>query len=86
MKKRKKRACQTSIDTHPDSAPEGKTTIGDEIITALYTANRKSVKTAFLTEGARATRVLHSRASRISFINQGGICGSFREPREGRIL
>ncbi|KAL4415961.1 hypothetical protein CABS03_03168 [Colletotrichum abscissum] len=38
MKKRKKQACQTSIDTHPDRAPKGKTTIRDEIITALYTA------------------------------------------------
>lgn len=25
-------ACQTSIDTHPERAPEGKTTNGDEII------------------------------------------------------
>ncbi|KAI3534317.1 hypothetical protein CABS03_03659 [Colletotrichum abscissum] len=32
------RACQTSIDTHPFHAPKGKTAIGDEIITALYTA------------------------------------------------
>ncbi|KAH9227815.1 hypothetical protein K456DRAFT_1847850, partial [Colletotrichum gloeosporioides 23] len=38
------------------------------------------------TESAKATRVLHSRVSRISFINQGGICGSCREPRIGRIL
>ncbi|OHF02346.1 hypothetical protein CORC01_02339, partial [Colletotrichum orchidophilum] len=29
---------------------------------------------------------LHSRVSRISIINQGGICSSFREPRVGRIL
>lgn len=36
--------------------------------------------------GARATRKLHSRVPRISLINQGGICGSFGEPRVGRIL
>ncbi|KAK1459660.1 hypothetical protein CMEL01_02659 [Colletotrichum melonis] len=41
---------------------------------------------ALLAEDARATRVLHSRVSRISIINQGGICSSFREPRVGRIL
>ncbi|KAI1409759.1 hypothetical protein F5Y13DRAFT_169407, partial [Hypoxylon sp. FL1857] len=28
----------------------------------------------------------HSRAMGISFINQGGICGSCREHRVGRIL
>ncbi|KAF6821845.1 hypothetical protein CPLU01_12358 [Colletotrichum plurivorum] len=84
MKKRR-HACQTSIDTHPDRAPEGKTTDGDEIITALYTALHK-VQAALLAEGSRATRVLHSRASRISIINQGGICGFFGKPRRGRIL
>ncbi|KAI1412407.1 hypothetical protein F5Y13DRAFT_163522 [Hypoxylon sp. FL1857] len=30
--------------------------------------------------------IFHSRATGISFINQGGICGSFREHRVGRIL
>ena len=32
MKKKKKHACQTSINTHPDRAPEGKTAEGIEII------------------------------------------------------
>ena len=35
-------ACQTSIDTHPNSAPEGRPEEGDKIITTLYTATRES--------------------------------------------
>ncbi|KAF3812006.1 hypothetical protein GCG54_00002958 [Colletotrichum gloeosporioides] len=46
----------------------------------------KESPTAILADRSRATRVLHSRVPRISFINQGGICGSCREPRIGRIL
>ncbi|KAK2735454.1 hypothetical protein CKAH01_01835 [Colletotrichum kahawae] len=43
-------------------------------------------RAALQTESAKATRVLHSRVSRISLINQGGICSSCKEPRIGRIL
>ncbi|KAK2766402.1 hypothetical protein CKAH01_04685 [Colletotrichum kahawae] len=41
MKKGKRHACQTSIDTHPARAPKGKTADRDEIITALYTASEQ---------------------------------------------
>ncbi|KAF0323461.1 hypothetical protein GQ607_009358, partial [Colletotrichum asianum] len=78
--------CQTSIDTHPARAPKGKTADRDEIITALYTATETSPRPPSFRTGQEQPGVLHSRVSRIQLINQGGICGSCREPRIGRIL
>ncbi|KAI0116295.1 hypothetical protein GGR51DRAFT_500941 [Nemania sp. FL0031] len=99
MKKDVIKACQTSTEAHPGHAPEGKTaTNGVEIITTLYTACAQGAdrhpfgqcesKENQEPEG-RGTRIelnFHSRATGISFINQGGICDSFREYRVGRIL
>ncbi|KAI1760359.1 hypothetical protein GGR53DRAFT_510226, partial [Hypoxylon sp. FL1150] len=97
-KKDKKKACQTSTIAHPGRAPKGKTaTIGVEIITTLYTSTLEnegcrhpcgqceSKKRS--SQRSRRSRInYHSRATGISFINQGGICGFFRKHRVGRIL
>ncbi|UZP34187.1 hypothetical protein NXS19_002003 [Fusarium pseudograminearum] len=70
MKKRKKKhACQTSINTHPDRAPEGKTAIRVEIIKrkrqTLYTAAAQGQTTAILADRSRGPKGIHSRVSRI---------------------
>ncbi|KAI0843706.1 hypothetical protein F5Y06DRAFT_302792 [Hypoxylon sp. FL0890] len=93
--KDKNKACQTATIAHPGHAPEGKTTaIGVEIITTLYTAPLARYRhpcgqseSKEQEAEARCSRIdFHSRATGISFINQGGLCSSFREHRVGRIL
>ncbi|RMJ03570.1 hypothetical protein CDV36_014899 [Fusarium kuroshium] len=87
-KEKRKHACQTSINTHPDRAPEGKTAEGIEII------KRKTLSIQQLHKGNHRhpcgqferTKVFTLGCRGYALINQGGICGSFREPREGRIL
>ena len=59
-RKRKKHACQTSINTHPNRAPEGKTAIRVEIIKSFRPKSShlsiqwlRETTTAILTDSAR---------------------------------
>ncbi|KAH7235042.1 uncharacterized protein BKA55DRAFT_141265 [Fusarium redolens] len=52
----------------------------------LYTAAARDNHRHPCGQGERTKRVFTLGCRGYTFINQGGICGSFREPREGRIL
>jgi hypothetical protein len=89
-KEKKKHACQTSINTHPERAPEGKTAIRVEIIKrkkqlSIQQKPRRQLPPSLRTD-REDQKVFTLGCRGYTLINQGGICGSFREPREGRIL
>jgi len=86
--KKKAKAGQTSIDTHPARAPKGKTSRkpGYRSSPLSIQAQPRGPATAAFAGRARVKKGAHCRAPRIWFINPGGICGSFREHKRGRIL
>ncbi|WDK10516.1 hypothetical protein CGRA01v4_01795 [Colletotrichum graminicola] len=84
--KKKVRACQTSFDTHPIRAPRGQDRGRGRDHQTPSIQPRQKTRPSRLRGMRGQPEFLHSRVSRISIINQGGICGSFKEPREGRIL
>ncbi|KAK3298068.1 uncharacterized protein B0H64DRAFT_393764 [Chaetomium fimeti] len=58
---------------------------GVQIIATLYTAAARSSDRRLCRQD-ESKKDSHCRVPRISFINPGGICGSFREHKRGRIL
>ena len=72
-----------------ERAPEGKTAVRIEIIKrrkqTLYTAAAQGNHRHPCGQSER-TKVFTLGCRGYTLINQGGICGSFGEPREGRIL
>ncbi|WJG37262.1 uncharacterized protein FOBCDRAFT_234189 [Fusarium oxysporum Fo47] len=57
MKRIRKHACQTSINTHPSHAPEGKTTAGVEIIKQTISIQQlHEATTAILADRARGPK------------------------------
>ncbi|KAH6649326.1 hypothetical protein F5144DRAFT_3053 [Chaetomium tenue] len=84
---KKKKAGQTSIDTHPARAPEGKTSKrrGTDHRHSLYSRSPRASDRR-LCRQIESKKGSHCRVPRILFINPGGICGSFREHKRGRIL
>jgi hypothetical protein len=88
-KKRKRRhACQTSINTHPRHAPEGRPCQGSRSsrVTKLSIQLLSKQQPPSLRTGREDQKVFTLGCRGYTLINQGGICGSFGEPREGRIL
>ncbi|KAL6689857.1 hypothetical protein J3F84DRAFT_391008, partial [Trichoderma pleuroticola] len=82
--KRRKRACQTSIDTHPTSAPEGRPLAGSRSSrekTTLYTAEARGNCRHPCGQGER-TRKIHSWVSRIYNHQPGWIRWLFWEPKQ----
>ncbi|KAK4182431.1 hypothetical protein QBC35DRAFT_420749, partial [Podospora australis] len=66
----------------PKARPRG---IGVQIIATLYTIALVRAD-RHLCRQVKSKKASHCRAPRILFINPGGICGSFREHKRGRIL
>ena len=66
-KKRKRHACQTSINTHPSHAPEGRPRQGSRSsrVTNLSIQLSSKTATAILADRARGPKGIHSRVSRI---------------------
>ncbi|KAF6834145.1 hypothetical protein CPLU01_05123 [Colletotrichum plurivorum] len=89
MKKKKKKVeppVRRPSTPTPTTRPKARPQTGTRS-SPLSIQQRSKSQAAVLADRSRATiRVLHSRASRISIINQGGICGFFGKPRRGRIL
>ncbi|KAK3952626.1 hypothetical protein QBC32DRAFT_340928 [Pseudoneurospora amorphoporcata] len=79
------KAGQTSIDTHPAKAPEGKTS-GNRGTDHRHSLYSRREATATFSGRARVNKGPHCWAPRILIINPGGICGSFREHKRGQIL
>ena len=87
-KKRERHACQTSINTHPSHAPEGRPRQGSRSsrVTNLSIQLLSKQQPPSLRTGREDQKVFTLGCRGYTLINQGGICGSFGEPREGRIL
>ncbi|KAM6476590.1 hypothetical protein HDV62DRAFT_375092, partial [Trichoderma sp. SZMC 28011] len=87
--KRRKRACQTSIDTHPTSAPEGRPPAGSgssrEKNNSLYSRSQKATA-AILADRARGPEKFTLGHRGYTIINQGGFDGSFGNQSKRRIL
>lgn len=99
-KKGRKNACQTSINTHPAQAPEGENheqgrdhqqsfpamlpqPCGN---ISLYSRAAQAPHYRHPCGQSERTKVFTLGCRGYTIINQGGFCGSFREPRGGRIL
>ncbi|KAL7799902.1 hypothetical protein V8C37DRAFT_365928 [Trichoderma ceciliae] len=85
MKKELKgHACQTSIDTHPTNAPEGKTADRVEIIkrknNSLYSRSTRQLPPSLRT--GREDQKIHSWVSRICNHQPGWIRWLFWEPKQ----
>ena len=75
--------------THPDRAPKGKTSKdGVQIIASLsiQPPAQRAKRPPPLQAGREQDWYLTVWVPRIWFINPGGICGSFREHKRGRLL
>ncbi|PTB50555.1 hypothetical protein M431DRAFT_256573 [Trichoderma harzianum CBS 226.95] len=87
--KRRKRACQTSIDTHPTSAPEGRLPAGSRSSrekTTLYTAEAQRQLPPSLRTGREDQKKFTLGHRGYTIINQGGFDGSFGNQSKRRIL
>ncbi|KAL7962372.1 hypothetical protein V8C34DRAFT_270122, partial [Trichoderma compactum] len=82
--KRRKRACQTSIDTHPASAPEGRPPAGSrssrEKNNSLYSRSTRRLPPSLRT--GREDQKIHSWVSRIYNHQPGWIRWLFWEPKQ----